>query len=414
MNSVIVYKNIDCLITNSGLIGSKGLRPNEDSLGIISKGAVVYSFKRGVLWAGKSSSLPKAHKGIKVVDCKGLVAYPGFVDSHTHPAFDGNRAKEFAMRMEGASYREIAAAGGGILSTVTNTRKALTSKLSTLITKRLERAHRFGVRLMEAKSGYGLEKHAEIRSLNAIEAASKKFRNIEVRSTCLAAHAIPVEYRENRDAWMDELCEDILPTIAKRSLADYVDVFCDEGFYTIEESRRIFTVAKELGFKLKMHGDELVNTGSAELAAEMGALSVDHLLKVSDAGIKALANSDTVATLLPGTALFLKEPPAPARKLIDSGACVALASDFNPGSCTTQNLPFIATLAALHLGMTCPEIIAGITYNGARAMGMANKYGALAVGFLGEPVFAEGDHPAAIYYRLAQGPLPNPRLKVQL
>ena len=140
----------------------------------------------------------------------------------------------------------------------------------------------------------------------------------------------------------------------------------------------------------------------------MGALSVDHLLKVSDSGVSALASSSTVATLLPGTALFLREPPAPARKLIDSGACVALASDFNPGSCTTQNLPFIATLAALHLGMTCPEIIAGITYNGARALGMAGTYGALAEGYMGEPVFAEGDHPAAIYYRLAQGALPNP------
>ena len=337
------------------------------------------------------------------------MGYPGFVDSHTHPAFAGNRAKEFSMRMEGATYQEIATAGGGILSTVRATRKATQAQLTELIVKRMKTALSFGVRLMEAKSGYGLTLKDETKSLVAILKAQKSVTQLNVISTCLAAHAVPPEFKGKRDLWVNTICEKILPAVKKNKLAPFVDVFCDEGYFTVTDTRKIFMCAKELGLQLRLHGDELANTGSAELGAEMGALSVDHLLKVSDKGIRALSNSDTIATLLPGTSLFLKEPAAPARKLIDAGVPVALASDFNPGSCTTQNLPFIANLAALHLGMSCAEIIAGLTWNGARALAQESNFGALLPGFRGEPVFCEGDHPAAVYYRLAPGGLVAPK-----
>lgn len=411
LKDAVTYKNIECLVTNAGLVGTLGRKPTEKNLGLVPKGAVVYSRSKGVLWAGATNAIPKTLRTAKVANCKGLVAYPGLVDSHSHPVFDGNRAQEFAMRMEGATYQDIANAGGGILSSVRKTRKALASKLSALTQERFERAHAFGVRLLEAKSGYGLTKHAELRSLSAIATAAKGFRPLAVRATCLAAHAIPEEHRDDRSEWVQTICRDILPAVERRKLAEYVDVFCDEGYFTPAETREIFSAAQKLGFKLRLHGDELANTAAAELAVEFGALSVDHLLKVSEKGIRALASSETVATLLPGTSLFLKESPAPARKLIDSGATVALATDFNPGSCTTQNLPFVATLAALQLGMTCAEIIAAITYNGARAMGMETQFGALVPGFRGEPIFAEGDHPAAIYHQLARGPLTRPKLQ---
>ncbi len=401
---MLVYRKIDCLVTNGNLL-KNCVQPQEKELGIIRNAALVFSRSKGVVWVGKDSVLPAIFKKKKQIICKGHVAYPGFVDSHTHPVFDGNRAKEFALRTAGASYQEIAQAGGGILSTVSATRKASVKKLSQLVQTRLETAYDFGVRAMEGKSGYGLEKSAELRSLSALQSAEKSFKKIKVLRTCLAAHAVPPEYKNKKEKWVDVICKSILPGVRKRNLASFVDVFCDEGYFSISDTRKIFTTAKSLGFSLRLHGDELANTEAACLAVEMGAKSVDHLLKVSPAGIRALAQSDTIATLLPGTSLFLKEPPAPARELIDGGAAVALATDFNPGTCTTQNLPFIASLATLQLGMTVPEVIIGITWNGACALGIQDMYGALKVGYRGEPVFCKGDHPSAICYHLASGKL---------
>ena len=408
--SIKVYRNISCLVSNAKLPSTNGLFPKESHLGIIKDGALVYSKKEGVLWLGKDKNLPKAFSTKPYYNCKNFVAYPGFVDSHTHLIFAGNRAKEYAMRMEGKSYAEIAQSGGGILSTVKNTRKASKETLYALGEKRLKEAYNFGVRLLEAKSGYGLSEKSEIKILEVLKDLREKKKNIEVVSTCLAAHAIPSEYKRNRKAWIKKICTSILPKVKKNNLASFVDVFCDEGYFTIEETREIFSCAKKLNFHLKLHGDELKNTGASELAAEMKALSVDHVLKISKKGIRALSASSTVATLLPGTSLFLKENPAPARKLIDAGVAVALATDFNPGSCTTQNLPFIATLASLHLNMNIAEIIAAITWNGARALAREKNYGTLLPGYLGEPSFCEGDHPAALYYRMAPSSLGRPIL----
>ena len=408
-----VYRNISCLVTNLGIAGKRGIRPQEEDLGLISNAALVYDSKKGTLWVGHDKNLPKNFraKPWKHFNCKSLVAYPGLVDSHTHLAFSGDRSREFILRMQGASYQKIAEAGGGILSSMRATRDISVSAMTEKIAARLQVAHGFGVRLLEAKSGYGLTPESEIKSLEALQNAQKKMPLVQVQGTCLSAHAIPPEFKTDPDKYVSLICEKILPAVKKKRLAQYVDVFCDNGYFSIEQTKKIFSTARTLGLELRLHGEELAHTGAAELAVEFGARSVDHLLRVSDMGIKALAQSPTtVATLLPGTAFYLKEAPAPARKLIDAGACVALATDFNPGTCPTQNLPFIGTLAAIQLGMSSAEIIAGITWNAAKSMMGENSFGALLPGFMGEPIFCEGDHPAALFYQMAQPALPEPHL----
>lgn len=395
-------------MTNEGVAARGGVRPTEEDLGIIRDAALVLDAKKGILWVGPDKNLPKPFraKTWKHLDCKGLTAYPGLVDPHTHPVFAGDRALEFELRMQGAKYGEIAAAGGGILNTVKATRAAKTATLAKLFAERVSTAHKFGVRLLEAKSGYGLDPATELRSLEVIRKI--KSPAMEIVPTCMAAHAIPPEHKTDRAKFLREIEEKILPVVAKRRLAEYVDVFCDEGFFTVEETLHMLEVAQALKLSTRVHGEELSLTGIAARAAEIGAHSVDHLLKVDDKGIQALARTGCVAVLLPGTALYLREPPAPARKLIDGGAVVALASDFNPGTCPTQNLPFIGTLAAISLGMTTAEIITGLTWAGARSLRRETRYGTLLPGASCGPVFARGDHPSALFYAMAPSELPVP------
>ncbi len=407
--SGILYRNISCLVTNAPMRETNGIRPKESHLGVITDGAVVWDTKNNVvLWAGATKSVPRKFRtrAWRPVSARGFVAYPGLVDCHTHPVFDGDRSREFQLRMQGATYQEIALAGGGILNSMKATRAASKSRLSCLLQQRLKTAYSFGVRLMEAKSGYGLSLKDEVKSLEALRAVSVK--GIAVYPTCMAAHAIPPEFRGKSSDYVALICEKILPLVAKRKLARSVDVFCDSGYFSLSESRDILKAGLSLGLSARIHGEELSLTGAAELAAELGALSVDHLLKVSPNGIRALANSKTVGVLLPGTALYLREPPAPARALLDGGARVALASDFNPGSCPTQNLPLIGTLAALHMGMTTAEIIAGLTWNAAGALGLNECWGALSPGMRGGPVFCAGDHPSSLFYNMAPATLPDP------
>lgn len=406
----IVYRRIGCLVTNAGIPVKSGRRPKEPDLGLIKDGCVVWDPRLGVRWSGPSRSLPREFRARswKPVDCRGLTAYPAFVDSHTHPVFAGDRSHEFTLRMQGSTYQEIAAAGGGIQSTARATRAASLTTLTTLLRERAEQARRFGVRVMEAKSGYGLNAEAELRSLEAIKKVSSGRPPVRIVPTAMPAHAIPEEFKDNKAAYMELICKEILPAVARRKLARFTDIFCDNGYFDLGDLRMLAESARRLDLGLRVHAEELGYTGAAELAVELRASSVDHLLRISDKGIRALAGSGTVATLLPGTALYLREPSAPARKLVDAGAIVALATDFNPGTCPTQNLPFIGSLAAIELGLTHAEIIAGITWNAALGLGLEKEYGALLPGFKGEPVFCRGDHPSAAFYRFAQDALPDP------
>jgi imidazolonepropionase len=366
------------LISGAGIRQKDGRKPADADLNRIPDGAIVYSNKK-IEWVGLTSQLPKKFARVRRTNLKNQRAViPGFVDCHTHLVFAGDRAEEFAARCAGATYQQIAAKGGGILSTVRATREATPTQLEKLATVRLKEAESYGVRTIEIKSGYGLSTQSEIKILEVARRLKKKFPHITIQTTFLGAHAFPKD--KPRADYLKEILDEMLPQIARKKLADACDVFIDEGYFTLEEGRKILTKARQLGLKTKVHADELVNTESAALAADLKTLSADHLLKISDHGISKLAQSQTVAVLLPGTAFYLKASYAPARKLIEAGAIVALSTDFNPGTCMCLSLPTIMTIAALYLQMSAAEIFAATTYNGAKALGLHARKGTLEPG----------------------------------
>jgi imidazolonepropionase len=315
----------------------------------------------------------------QVINAAGKVVTPGLVDSHTHLLFAGSREDEFEQRLQGRTYQEIAAQGGGINATVRRVRQASKEELKALARPRLRRLLRFGVTTIEVKSGYGLSLADEIKCLEAIAELNAE-GPWELVPTFLGAHAVPPEFRDDRAGYVDLLVNEMLPEVARRRLAEFCDVFCETGVFSLAESERILGKARDLGLKLKLHADELTPLGSAELAARLGAVSADHLLCISDAGIDALAAAGTVATLLPGTAFFLGMPYAPARKLIERGVPVALASDCNPGTCPTENLPLVGTMACTQMKMLPAEVLTALTRNAAAALGRAATIGTLEVG----------------------------------
>lgn len=375
------------ILSGAGVRLKDGRKPGEDDLGRIRDGALVYSTRRvegkevphRIEWVGSTGDLPRKFSRTPKVDLKGRKAViPGLVDCHTHLVFAGNRADEFAARCAGASYEEIAARGGGIVSTVEATRAASAAELERLAVPRVKEAYAFGVRTLEVKSGYGLSHEAELKTLEVVQRLKKRFPEVLFSATFLGAHAFPKDC--GREEYLLEILDRMLPDVASRGLADACDVFIDRGYYTVAEGERILKAARKLGLKVKVHADELANTESASFAVRMKALSADHLLQISESGIKALAKSDTVAVLLPGTAFYLKAEHAPARRLLDSGAAVALATDFNPGTCMTLSLPSIMTIAALYLGMSRAEIFSAVTYNAAKALNLSNRRGTLEPG----------------------------------
>lgn len=326
------------------------------------------------------------YSGPEWLDAEGRFVSPGFMDSHTHPAFAATRELEFELRGQGKSYQEIAAAGGGIRNSVKALRQIEEEDLTRLIAQRFSQFLDYGTTTLEAKSGYGLNLESELKSLRAITAAANQVP-VTVRRTFLGAHEFPDEYRDNREAYIRILTDEMIPAVAEAELAEYCDVFCEEGVYTPAETREIALAARRHGLAIRLHADEFVSTGGAELAAELGALSADHLMAISDAGIRALADSEVVATLLPGTTFFLGQQQwAPARRLVDAGATIALATDFNPGSNMTLSMPFIMTLAVIYLHLTPLEAWQAATYGGARALGLAQEIGALYPGFRGDCV----------------------------
>jgi imidazolonepropionase len=331
------------------------------------------------------------------IDAGGKVVLPGFIDSHTHLLFAGSRVDEFEQRLRGASYAEISARGGGILSTVQRVRHASKEQLKELARPRLQRMLQFGVTTVEVKSGYGLTPADEIKCLEAIVELNGE-GPWELVPTFLGAHAVPPEYRHDREGYLRSLCQDMLPEIARQGLAEFCDVFCETGVFSVAESRRILTRARDLGLRLKLHADELSPLGGAELAAEVGAVSADHLLCITETGIDALAASGTVATLLPGTAFFLGVDYAPARRLIERGVSVALASDCNPGTCMTENLPLIGSMACTQMGMLPGEVVTALTRNAAAALARGDRLGSLTPGKQGDVIVCNVSDYRDIFY----------------
>jgi imidazolonepropionase len=318
--------------------------------------------------------------GGRTLDAKRGTVLPGFVDAHTHLPFAGWRESEFNERLQGATYSQIAARGGGILSTVAATRAASRDDLAALVRQRLDAMLLLGTTLAEAKSGYGLSTEAELKQLEAVKLGADS-HPVEVVPTFLGAHTIPKERRESRKQYVDEIVSEMLPEIAGRKLAVYADAFVDANAFTSAEARRVLEAAQAVGLGIRLHADQLADDGSAVLAAQLHAASADHLEHVSDAGIDALAAAGTVAVLLPAATFFLmSRAQPPARRLIDAGVPVAVATDFNPGTCPTESMGTVLELACLQLTLSIDEAIAAATLNAAHALGRAGETGSIEVG----------------------------------
>ena len=315
----------------------------------------------------------------KVIDAQGKCVIPGFVDSHTHFIFGGYRAEEFINRLKGMPYLDILKAGGGIQSTVKSTKISSFENLYDDGFKRLDHMLRQGVTTVESKSGYGLDLTTELKQLEVSKALNLS-HPIDIVNTYLGAHAIPLEYLGKGNDYIEYMINNVIPVVAKKSLAEFCDVFCEDSVFSIEQSRKLLTAAKKYNLKPKIHADEIVSLGGAELAGDLNAISADHLLMISNAGIQKLVENEVVATLLPCTAFCLGKPYAPARKIIESGGAVALASDFNPGSCFTNSIPLMLSLATIYMKMTVEEALTALTLNGAAAINKADSIGSIEVG----------------------------------
>lgn len=314
------------------------------------------------------------------LDARGGTLVPGFVDPHTHLPWAGSREEEFSRRLKGATYQEIAAAGGGILSTVAATREAPEEELRRLVARRLDLMLAHGTTTAEAKSGYGLNVDDELKQLRVIRDAAAAHA-VDLVPTVLAAHEVPPEHRAERERYVDVVCEEIVPAAAEAGLARFCDVFCENGIFSAAESRRVLEAGRRAGLAPRLHADEFQDSGGAELAAELGALSADHLIAISEAGIEAMARSGVTAVLLPGTSFFLmKHTYAPARRLVEAAIPVALATDCNPGSSHTESVPMIFVLAVFELGLTIEESLAAATLNAACSLGLGDEVGSVEEG----------------------------------
>jgi imidazolonepropionase len=353
------------------------VNPQSDA-GLVTNAALALHGDR-IAWAGPEAELPAEYADQDALDCGGRLVVPGLIDCHTHLCFGGWRGDEFALRLAGASYQEIAAAGGGILSTVRATRAASRGELEKKAAAVLAQMLELGVTTVECKSGYGLDRETEVKQLQVYRALDAA-QPVDLVPTFLGAHVVPPEYVDDRGAYIELLTQSMIPEVAERGLAEFCDAFVEQGAYTLGEARAIFEAARAAGLGIRLHADQLSNGGGAELAASFGAVSAEHLEYVSEAGIQALAGSGTVAVSLPLASLYLREPYLPARRLLDAGVPVAVATDFNPGSAPSYHLPLALSLACLNQGMTPQEALMGCTAVAARAVARADRIGSLASG----------------------------------
>ena len=343
-----------------------------------------------IRWVGPRRELPSEYGGAERVDAEGGLVIPGLVDCHTHLAFGGWRAEEFTQRVQGASYLDIARAGGGIARTVRLTREAGEDALYRRARGFVREMTALGVTTIECKSGYGLDLEHELELLRVYRRLAET-EPMGIVPTFLGAHLVPPEYRERREAYVALLVDELIPAVAAERLAACCDVFVEESAFTVEEARRILLAGRSAGLGLKLHADQLTSSGGAELAAEVGALSADHLERASPAGIEAMAAAGVVAVSLPIASLYLGQPPMPARRFIDARVPVAVATDFNPGSAPSYHLPLALTLACTLQGMTPAEALKGATSLAARALGLGGRIGSLAPGMAAD--FAVMDAP---------------------
>ncbi len=333
--------------------------------------------------------LAQRHPDARQIDGKQCWAMPGFVDPHTHPVFYKTREEEFEMRIAGKSYEEIAAAGGGIRNSVRAFRQASFDELAELTYHRIRKFLEYGTTTIEAKSGYGLSLEDELKSLRILKKVASLLP-ITIVPTFLGAHEVPDEYQDDRDGYVDVLINEMIPAVAEEQLAVFCDVFCEKDVFTVEQSERILMAAKDYGLIPKLHADELFYTGGAELAARVTAISADHLVQISDEGIAAMKAAGVVAVLLPGTTFYLgKSKYAPARKMIDSGLEVALATDFNPGSSMSHNMQLMLTIAALYMKMRPAETITAATLTSAKAIARESEVGSLEVGKIADVILVD-------------------------
>ena len=349
------------------------------NIGVIHNAALVWQ-NDTIVWVGPETELPPPYSDEESYDCSGKLVIPGLVDCHTHLCFGGWRGDEFALRIEGRSYLEIASAGGGIASTVRATRQASRSELINKASSALDGMLQLGITTVECKSGYGLEPDSEIRQLEIYRALDES-HTVDLVPTFLGAHIIPEEFADARDKYIDLLCDELIPEVARRELAEFCDCYIDAGAYTLAEGRKILECAAEYGLKLKIHAEQLEYSGAASLAAELGARSAEHLERIDAEGIAAMASKGVVAVSLPLASLYLQDDYLDARSLIDSGVRVAVATDFNPGSAPSYHLPFAMTLACLNQRMTPAEVLKAATSYAAAALDRDCVIGSLLPGF---------------------------------
>jgi len=367
-------------ITNIGLLATaKGTSPRAGS----KQGEINLKKNQSILIQGDTiidivDSVPESFSG-EIIDAEGCLVTPGLVDSHTHLVFGGWRAHELQLKMQGVDYLEILKAGGGILSTVKETHKASEEELLNKAGKILSEMLKEGITTVEAKSGYGLNLEDELKQMRVVKRLNQ-VQEVELVSTLMAAHALPNEYLDNKEGYIKLIIDTIIPETAKRNLADFCDVFCETGVFNVEESRRILEAAKEHGMKLKIHADEINAIGASRLAGEIGAISAEHLIAVDDEGLISLKKGGCIACLLPATSFYLNKPYTPARNMIDMGIPVAIATDFNPGSCPSHSLQLCCNLANYFYKLTPKEILSAVTLNAACALDLGNKIGSIEKG----------------------------------
>ena len=379
----LLIENIGELVTVAGSTrrGREAMR----DIRVLSGPASVLIRDGKIVYAGSSADCPQVGTEVERIDAEGHCVLPGFVDSHTHLVFGGFREDEFQWRLAGESYMSIMEKGGGIAATTTATREASAEELTEAALLHLRSMLRMGVTTMEAKSGYGLDKETELRQLEVAKRLDE-MQPIDVVSTYLGAHDIAPEYEGDPDGYIDFIIREMLPIVKERGLARNVDIFTEKNVFDLEQSRRLLSAAQDMGFATKMHADEIYPLGGAGLAADLGCLSADHLLKISDKDIDKMAKSQTVSTLLPLTAFSLMDDYAPARKMIDAGCAVALASDLNPGSCFSCSIPLMIALSTIYMHMSVEEAVTALTINAATALGLQDEIGSIEEGKAGDVV----------------------------